>query len=94
MADLILDCTTQDIERLSDRLMAVSATIQQVQLELTKDLDARDKMIVINASVAQLRKCAEAACRKSATPRFLRSIRNSLTIARAFGSGKPRRQPL
>jgi hypothetical protein len=87
MADLFMDCTTKDLERIqavSNRLMLA---FQAMQVEATRDLEPRDQMIVTVASLQQLQEVADRVTKKAATPRFVRSIRQAVKIARAFGTG-------
>lgn len=87
---VFVDCSTQDIERLEAEINKLSVEFQQVQLKITEGMEPRDQMIVVNASLEQLREAASRAGKKSTTPRFIRSIGSALTVARKFGTGKTR----
>ena len=85
--DLFLDCTTKDLERLqpiSNRLMLA---FHAIQAEATKELDPRDQQIVTVAALTQLSGIVDRAMKRSSTPRFVRSIRSMVKVARAFGTG-------
>jgi citrate lyase alpha subunit len=87
MADLFLDCNTKDLERLQPLANRLMLAYQKMQAEVTKDLEARDHFIVTVASIAHLSSIVDRATKKTTTPRFLRSIKKAVTVARAFGTG-------
>lgn len=81
------DCTTKDLERVqpvSNRLMIA---FEAMQKEATKDLELRDQMIVLIASLTQLTSVVESAMKKNSTPRFVRTVKLAVKVARAFGTG-------
>ena len=85
---VVLDCTTKDIERLDSRINTLATKFAELQVETIKDLEVRDQMIVVNASLDLLQKAAQKAGKQSTTPRFIRSITSALTVARKFGTGR------
>lgn len=85
MADIFTDCTTKDLERLQPITNRLMIAIQAMQVEATKDLDIRDQMIVTMASLEQLGSVVDKVSKKMTTPRFIRTIRQSVKIGRAFG---------
>jgi hypothetical protein len=85
---MFLDCTTKDLERLTPRINALSLEIQQAQNRAAEDLEPREKIILIIASLAQLKLASERAAKKTSTPRFIRTILTAYSIARNFGTGE------
>jgi hypothetical protein len=88
MADLFLDCDTKDLERLQPVTNRLMIAFQQMQVEATKDLPIRDQMIVIIASLNHLNAVAEKTTKRMTTPRFIRSIKSAVQVARQFGTGR------
>lgn len=90
MADLFVDCDTKDLERLHDVSSRLMIAFQAMQVEATKDLPVRDQMIVIIHSLSHLSAVAERTTKRMTTPRFIRSIKRAVQVARQFGTGNIR----
>lgn len=82
------DCTTSDIERLRPEINRLALAFQAMQQEVTKDMEIRDSMIVTVASLDMCQVSIERGVKKQTTPRFARSIRKAMLIARKFGVGR------
>jgi hypothetical protein len=87
MADLFVDCSTKDLERLQPLANRLMLAYQAMQAEVTRELEPRDHFIIAVASLAHLTSIVDRATKKTSTPRFLRSIKKAVTVARAFGTG-------
>lgn len=84
---MLLECTTRDIERLTQEINQMSLKMQNLQIDTVKVLSDRDQVIVIIASLAQLSGASERAAKRSLTPKFVRSIKTAYTVKRKFGTG-------
>jgi hypothetical protein len=87
---IFIDCTTKDLERLQPLSNRLMVAYQAMQVEVTKDLEPRDQMIVLIASLNQLAAVAEKAAKQSSTNRFVRTIKTAVKIGRLFGTGNIR----
>jgi predicted ATP-dependent serine protease len=87
MDEIFLDCTTKDLERLKRTTNNLMLAFQAMQVEVTQNLEIRDQMIVIVASLEQLHAVAIRSTKKSSTPRFVRTIQRAVQIAKSFGTG-------
>jgi hypothetical protein len=87
MPEILQDCTTKDLERVKPLTNRLMLAFQAMQDEVTRELSLRDRMIVTTASLTQLSQVVERVSKKSSTPRFIRSIKHAVKVARAFGTG-------
>jgi predicted oxidoreductase len=85
---VLLDCTTQDLERLKPVLNRLAVDLQGVVAQHTQDLENRDRIILAQASLDMIQHSVLRMAKRVTTPRFVRSISRAVRVARAFGSGQ------
>lgn len=78
------DCTTRDLERLQAEINSLALGMQELQKRATVNLDIRDQCIVAFTAIELYHRASRRATGKIMGFRFLRTIRESFTIARFF----------
>lgn len=81
---VFVDCSTEDLKRLNEEVVALSKELQSVQAKHTEGLDPRDKMIVLQTSILAMDRAVLTIVKKFSTPRFYRSIGAAYRVMRAF----------
>lgn len=85
---MFLDCDTQDVKRLEKEMARLAVAFQAMQNEVTKDMNPRDQMIVTLGSINLVQVAAERTAKQCSTPRFVRTVKQAMLIARKFGVGR------